>query len=70
MDATVGTGMYETIDEAFAAMAHWGRSFQPDPCNHQIYNRLFFEEVYKKSFIAMEPTYCRIADITGYPNCE
>jgi sugar (pentulose or hexulose) kinase len=66
MDAAVGTRMYETIDEAVASMTGRGCTFLPDPCNHQIYSRLF-EEVYKNSFISLEPIYRRIADITGYP---
>lgn len=66
IDAAVGTGMYATFEEAVAAMVHKGKVFQPDPHNHRIYTRLF-NEVYKESFRTLEPTYRRIAEITGYP---
>jgi sugar (pentulose or hexulose) kinase len=66
MDAAVGIGIYKTFEEAVAAMVRKGKTFHPNPQNHLIYTRLF-NEAYKKSFLALEPIYRRIARITGYP---
>ncbi|MFO7568592.1 MAG: FGGY-family carbohydrate kinase [Smithellaceae bacterium] len=67
IDAAVGTGLYATFDEAVAAMVRKGKTFYPHPLHHRIYSQLF-NEVYKKTFKVMEPTYRKIAKITGYPS--
>ncbi len=64
IDAGVATGMHATFGEAVAKMVRQGKTFQPNPDCHRIYNQLF-TDVYKKSFGALEPTYRRIAQITG-----
>lgn len=66
MDAAVGTGMYDTFEEAVAAMVSKGKTFEPNPLHHRIYTQLF-NDVYKKSARNLEPIYRRIAEITGYP---
>jgi sugar (pentulose or hexulose) kinase len=66
MDASVGTGMYASFEEAVASMVRKGKTFVPNPQAHHIYTQLF-NDVYKKSFRTMEPIYSRIAQITGYP---
>lgn len=66
MNAAVGTGMYATCEEAVAAMVRKGKTFTPNPQSHRIYAELF-NDVYKKSFSSLDPIYCKIARITGYP---
>ena len=66
IDAAVATGMYPSFDEAVEAMVHTGQTFEPIPENHRTYQRLY-EEVYLKTYKALEPLNRRIARITGYP---
>ena len=53
-------------DTAVAEMAHLGRTFEPDPTNHRLYNGLY-QRVYKRMYAALRPLYEEIRSITGYP---
>ncbi len=66
IDAAVGTGMFATFDEAVASMVKKGRLFEPIAENHRVYNDLY-QEVYLKTYGALEPLYKKIASVTGYP---
>ena len=67
IDAAVGTGMYDTFEQAVTAMVRKGRTFLPNAKTHRIYTQLF-HDVYKKSFHIMAPIHRKIARITGYPD--
>jgi sugar (pentulose or hexulose) kinase len=66
IDAAVGTGMFGSFKEAVDSMVKKGKTFQPDPANHRIYQALY-KDVYLKTYKSLEPQYRRIAEITGYP---
>jgi len=66
IDVAVGTGMYASFDDAVSSMTKKGRTFEPIAGNHRVYNELY-QDVYKKTYQAMEPLYKKIATITGYP---
>ncbi len=66
IDAAVGTGMFPNFKEAVGAMVKKGRTFQPNPASHNIYQSLY-KEVYLQTYKTLEPLYRKIARITGYP---
>ncbi|MFA5399522.1 MAG: FGGY-family carbohydrate kinase [Dehalococcoidia bacterium] len=66
IDAAVGTGMFGSFKEAVDSMVKKGKTFQPDPASHRVYQALY-EDVYLKTHKSLEPQYRRIAEITGYP---
>jgi sugar (pentulose or hexulose) kinase len=66
IDAAVGTGMFGSFKEAVDAMVKKGKTFQPNPASHRIYQALY-KEVYLKTYKSLEPQYRKIAKITGYP---
>ncbi len=66
IDAAVGTGMFGSFKEAVASMVKKGKTFQPNPDSHHVYQQLY-EEVYLKTYKSLEPQYRKIARITGYP---
>jgi len=66
IDAAVGTGMFDSFEQAVASMVKRGKTFEPVPANHRVYNDLY-NEVYKRTFKVMEPLNKKIAHIIGYP---
>lgn len=66
IDTAVGTGMFNSFEEAVASMVKKGKTFEPIPANHRIYNDLY-NDVYKRTYKVMEPLNKKIAHITGYP---
>jgi len=66
MAAAVGVGMYDSFDEAVAAMTRVGDVFEPDPERAELYKRLY-DEVYLKMYEQLQPLYRSIREITGYP---
>ncbi|HNY66048.1 MAG TPA: FGGY-family carbohydrate kinase [Deltaproteobacteria bacterium] len=66
IDTAVATGVHPGFDAAVKAMVRKGRTFHPNPSSTRIYNDLF-NEVYMKSYTAIEPLNRKIAQITGYP---
>jgi len=66
IDAAVGTGMFNSFDEAVASMVKKGRLFEPNAESHRIYDQLY-NEVFKQTYKAVEPLNRKIARITGYP---
>jgi sugar (pentulose or hexulose) kinase len=66
IDTAVATGMYRSFDDAVKAMVRKGRTFEPKPAATKIYSDLF-NEVYMKTYSALEPLNRKIAQITGYP---
>ncbi|MCF6358679.1 MAG: hypothetical protein L3J54_12830, partial [Draconibacterium sp.] len=61
-----GLGEYSSISEAIKNMVHFGKEFQPNKSNVEIYNRLY-KRVYKKMYKRLEPFYHEVREITGYP---
>lgn len=66
IDTAVATGMYTTFNDAVAAMVRKGKTFNPDPANHKIYDALY-RDVYLQTYKVLEPLYKKSAKITGYP---
>ncbi len=66
MDAAVAVKMHSGFEDAVKAMVRKGKTFEPNPASRRIYNDLF-NEVYMKTYTAVEPLNRKIAQITGYP---
>lgn len=66
MDAAVGLGLHRDFDQAVAAMTRIGRTVEPEPENHKIYDELY-RRVYLKMYGRLKPLYEAIREITGYP---
>jgi len=66
MDAAVGLGLHRNFDQAVAAMTRIGRTVEPEPENHKIYDELY-RRVYLKMYGRLKPLYEAIREITGYP---
>ena len=64
--AAVGVGLHRDFDTAVGAMTHIGRTFEPDPSTHAMYDQLY-GEVYRCLYGRLRPLYERIRSITGYP---
>ena len=62
----VGTGLYNSIDEAITNMVRYEKEFLPDENHVDLYHRLH-KKVYKKMYKTLEPMYHQIRNITGYP---
>lgn len=62
----VGTGIYNNYNEAVNQMVHYGKVFNPNPLNVEIYSRLY-NRVYKKIYPKLSVLYDEIQKITGYP---
>jgi len=67
IDTSVATGMHPSFEKAVEAMVRKGKTFNPNPATHKIYDALF-NDVYKKTYNVMEPLNKRIAQIIGYPD--
>jgi sugar (pentulose or hexulose) kinase len=66
IDGAVGLGLHRDFDAAVAAMTHPGRSFEPDPQAHALYDALY-RDVYRQIYGRLRPLYEAIRRITGYP---
>jgi sugar (pentulose or hexulose) kinase len=67
IDAAVGLGLHSGFASAVREMTHLGRTFEPDPRAHEIYDGLY-RRVYKQMYRRLKPLYEEIRDITGYPS--
>jgi sugar (pentulose or hexulose) kinase len=67
IDAAVGLGLFPDFESAVKSMTRIGESYDPIPSNNAMYNELF-ERVYLKMYKRLQPLYCDIMDITGYPS--
>lgn len=66
MDAAVGLGLHPDFTTAVAAMTRQGRTFEPNPQYHAVYDDLY-RRVYLKMYKRLQPLYEEIREITGYP---
>jgi sugar (pentulose or hexulose) kinase len=66
IDTAVGLGLHPDFTTAIAEMTHPGRTFEPNPANHRIYDELF-QRVYRPMYKRLKPLYEAIREITGYP---
>jgi len=56
IDAAVGTKLHPDFKTAVKEMTHLGRSFDPNPDTHDIYDRLY-NEVYLQMYSKLKPLY-------------
>jgi sugar (pentulose or hexulose) kinase len=66
IDAAVGLGLHPDFETAVAEMTRLGRTFEPDPKAHEIYEGLY-RRVYLEMYHRLRPLYEQIRSITGYP---
>jgi sugar (pentulose or hexulose) kinase len=66
MDAAVGLGLHRDFGAAVREMTRPGRSFEPDPQTHELYDGLY-QRVYLRLYRRLKPLYEAIREITGYP---
>jgi sugar (pentulose or hexulose) kinase len=64
IDAAVGVGLHTDFTAAVAEMTRLGRTFEPDPQAHEIYDGLY-REVYCQMYRRLRPLYEQIRRITG-----
>lgn len=66
IDAAVGLGLHGDFKTAVSAMTHIGKTFEPVPHTHKMYDQLY-HRVYRRMYGRLQPLYEAIRDITGYP---
>lgn len=66
INVAVGLGLYADYPQAVTAMTRIEKTFQPDPDNVLIYQKLY-RQVYLKMYRQLKPLYRSIREITGYP---
>jgi sugar (pentulose or hexulose) kinase len=66
IDAAVGLGIHPDFETAVAQMTRVGRTFEPDPKAHEVYEGLY-RHVYLQMYHRLRPLYEEIRRITGYP---
>lgn len=66
MITAVGTGIHPAFETAVSKMAQYGQTFEPDPENTAIYEKLY-NRVYRGIYKRLGPLYDEIRDITGFP---
>ena len=66
MLGATGLGWFADATAAARAMAHTGRTFEPQPEAVRTYDALF-RDVYRPLYGRLKPLYVRIRAITGYP---
>ena len=66
IDAAVGLGLHRDFESAVREMTRIGRTFEPDPHTHELYDGLY-RRVYKQMYRRLKPLYEEIREITGYP---
>jgi sugar (pentulose or hexulose) kinase len=67
IDAAVGLGLHPDFETAVQQMTRLGRTFEPDPAAHAVYQELY-QRVYLAMYRRLKPLYDEIRDITGYPH--
>jgi sugar (pentulose or hexulose) kinase len=66
IDVAVGLGLHPDFETAVAGMTRIGRTFEPDPAVHRVYDDLY-QGVYKRMYRQLRPLYEAIREVTGYP---
>lgn len=66
IDAAVGLKLHASFESAVAEMTRQGKTFEPNPVQHRIYDELY-NRVYHHMYARLRPLYQQIRDITGYP---
>lgn len=66
INAAVGAGLHADHATAVAQMTRVGSTFEPDPANHALYERIH-HDVYRKIYRRLRPLYRSLRSITGYP---
>lgn len=66
IDLAVGLNLQPSFEIAVSEMTRIGKTFEPNPENHQLYDELY-NRVYLKMYDRLSPLYKEIQDITGYP---
>ncbi len=69
IDAAVGLGLHGDFKTAVSAMTHIGKTFDPNPHTHQLYDQLY-HRVYKRMYGRLKSLYEEIQEITGYPTID
>jgi sugar (pentulose or hexulose) kinase len=64
--AAVAMGVHADFKQAVDAMTRTGRSFDPHPTHHRLYDQLY-RQVYRQMYRRLRPLYEKIRRITGYP---
>lgn len=59
-------GLHSTVDDAVHKMVVYEKTFEPNPENAELYNRLY--KVYRKIYPRLQDLYLDIQKITGYPD--
>ncbi len=67
IDAAVGLGLHRGFEAAVKEMTRIGRTFEPDPTVHALYEALY-RRVYRPMYRRLKPLYDEIRRITGYPS--
>jgi sugar (pentulose or hexulose) kinase len=58
----VGLGLHPDFETAIREMTHPGKTFEPDPAAHEIYDRLY-RKVYLRIYDQLKPLYEEFGDI-------
>jgi sugar (pentulose or hexulose) kinase len=66
IDAAVGLKLHPSFESAIADMTRQGKTFEPNPAQHRIYDELY-NRVYRRMYARLRPLYQEIREITGYP---
>jgi sugar (pentulose or hexulose) kinase len=64
MDAAVGVKLHKDFKTAVVEMTHMGRTFDPHPKTHAVYERLY-HDVYLRMYDKLKPLYKIIKDVTA-----
>ncbi|HOJ51090.1 MAG TPA: FGGY-family carbohydrate kinase [Syntrophales bacterium] len=64
IDASVGLGIHPDFSTAIREMVHPGKTFEPNPHIHEIYDSLY-QRVYKEMYRRLRPLYEEIKKIIG-----
>jgi sugar (pentulose or hexulose) kinase len=62
----VGLDIYPDFRSAVGGMVRYGDSFEPEPANAELYDKLY-KRVYLKIYSGMEDLYDEIRELIGYP---
>jgi len=64
IDAAVGVGLHPDFSTAIKEMTHPGKTFQPDPAAHKVYDHLY-RKVYLRLYDRLKPLYEEFGEIPG-----
>jgi sugar (pentulose or hexulose) kinase len=67
IDAAIGLELHPDFATAVDEMTRFGRVFEPDLVNREIYEGLY-HQVYRRMYERLKPLYEEIQRITGYPS--